>query len=60
MTQINRIGISGYPGIHPMGKNRWRFRLNIDGKQKTIKTSIDLEKLIQFADKWKIDNNYHT
>ena len=60
MTQINRIGISGYPGIHAMGINRWRFRLNIDGKQKTIKTSIDLEKLIQFADKWKIDNNYNT
>ena len=28
----------------------WVFRLNIDGKNKTIKTSVDKEKLIKFRD----------
>ncbi len=53
---------SGYPGITKDVKNqytqgfRWRFRY----KGKTIKTSVDLDKLIEFADKWKLDNTYTT
>ncbi len=57
---------SGYPGI---SKNkdkkfkqgfRWRFQAMINGKLKTIKTSVDYDKLVEFAKQWKIDNNYHT
>ena len=50
---------SGYPGISRDG-NRWRFRVYCDGKTKTIKCSVDLDKLIEFADKWKLDNTYTT
>ena len=38
----------------------WIFQVRINGKKKTIKTSIDLDKVIKFAEKWKKDNNYHT
>ena len=50
---------SGYKGISKSG-NRWRFRVYGDGKTKTIKTSVDLNKLIEFANKWKLDNTYTT
>ena len=57
---------SGYKGISKDPKNqytqgfRWRFRASVDGKTKTIKTSVDLNKLIEFADKWKLDNTTTT
>ena len=57
---------SGYKGIsRQIDKRckqgfRWRFQVNINGKLKAIKTSVNLEKLIKFAEKWKKDNNYHT
>ena len=57
---------SGYIGIHK--KNdikykqgyRWVFQVRINGKQKTIKQSVDFNKLVEFADQWKKDNNYNT
>ena len=57
---------SGYIGICKDNNKtckqgyRWNFRATVDGKQKRIKSSIDYDKLVAFADKWKIDNNYHT
>ena len=36
----------------------WKFKVSIDGKLKFIKASKDKEFLIDFANKWKIDNNY--
>ena len=39
---------------------RWRFQVQIDGKRKTIKSSINLDKLIIFRDEWFKNNNYHT
>ena len=50
---------SVYKGISRDG-NRWRFRTTVDGKFKTIKCSVDKDKLIEFADKWKLDNKYNT
>ena len=50
---------SGYPGIGWAGKT-WRFRVVIDGKKKYIKCCTDLGELVEFADRWKIDNNYYT
>ena len=32
----------------------------VNGKQITIKSSVDLDYLKKFADKWKIDNKYNT
>jgi len=65
-NKINSKNTSGYPGISKrnikackQGFN-WEFQVYINGKRKTIKTSIDLEYLKKFADQWKIDNNYHT
>ena len=51
----NNVGISGYQGISIDG-DRWRFRATVDGKFKTIKCSIDKDKLIEFANKWKLEN----
>jgi hypothetical protein len=65
-TTIRSSNISGYKGINKsMDKNskqgfKWQFRITIDGERRCIKTSVDLDKLIKFADKWKIDNNYNT
>ena len=56
---------SGYSGINKHNSKKckqgfiWEFRVMIDGKLKTIKSSINLEKLIEFAEKWKKENNYH-
>ena len=35
----------------------WLFQINIDGKQKKIKTSVDKEFLIKFKNEWLKDNN---
>jgi hypothetical protein len=64
--RFNKNNTSGYKGISkqttPNAKQGyiWRFEAYIDGKRKIIKASVNKEKLIEFADKWKIDNNYHT
>jgi len=57
---------SGYTGIRKsIGKKYkqgfiWSFSVSIDGKVKKIKSSIDLDWLIKYADNWKLENNYHT
>ena len=53
---------SGYTHIHehknPVCKQGfdWQFKVRINGKTKTLKTAVDLEKVIQFRDKWYKDN----
>ena len=65
-NKIPSDNTSGYRGIiKKIDKDykqgfRWVFSVKINGKRKSIKSSIDLDKLIKFADQWKIDNNYHT
>jgi hypothetical protein len=57
---------SGYKGISKRILKKykqgfiWVFDAVINGRQKTIKCSTDLEFLKAFADQWKIDNNYNT
>jgi len=57
---------SGYVGISKSIDEKckqgfiWKFRAMINGKSKCIKNSVDFDKLVEFANKWKIDNNYHT
>ena len=52
---------SGYKGIRwDKGRNRWQFEAQVNGKQKHIKQMKDLVELVEFATKWKIDNNYYT
>ena len=62
--KIYSTNTSGYQGI---GKKidksckqgfSWRFQVNLNGKRKTIKTSKDFDYLKNFAEKWKIENNY--
>ena len=65
-NKIRSDNASGYIGIGKyITKNCkqgfiWNFRVTVNGKQKTIKSSIDFDKLVIFADKWKIDNKYNT
>ena len=62
--KIRSTNTSGYPNIHKHPSKScaqgytWKFRVFIDGKSKTIKTSIDKEWLIEFATQWKLDNHY--
>ncbi len=57
---------SGYKHIHKHINTTckkgftWVFQVQINGKNKLSKSSIDLDKLIEFRDKWLIENNYHT
>ena len=52
---------SGYTGITKELDTRynqgyyWKFEVILNGKQKKIKSSIDKEKLIEFATQWKLD-----
>ena len=56
---------SGYRGISKrLDKQmkqgfRWVFIASINGKNKQIKTSGNFDKLVEFAEKWKKDNNYY-
>tara|TARA_R110000824_G_scaffold9008_1_gene40716 strand:- start:39 stop:491 length:453 start_codon:yes stop_codon:yes gene_type:complete len=65
-NKIRSDNASGYIGIGKyITKNCkqgfiWNFRVTVNGKQKTIKSSIDFDKLVIFAEKWKIDNKYYT
>jgi hypothetical protein len=57
---------SGYKNINkqnnPTCKQgfRWVFQVCINGKNKKIKSLTNLEKLIEYRDKWLIENNYYT
>jgi hypothetical protein len=65
-VKIQSNNISGYKGIYKNKCKRynqgfvWRFVVFINGKPKFIKSSTDLNKLVVFADKWKIENDYHS
>ena len=59
--KIQSDNTSGYKGIcWHKDNNRWVFQAYINGKQKHIKQMTDLDKLIAFAEQWKIDNDYYT
>ena len=57
---------SGYKGISKSVDKTcrqgfiWQFSVQINGKSKTIKSSVNKELVIEFAEKWKKENNYHT
>jgi len=64
--KISSINTSGYKNIRKK-KNKsckqgfiWEFNVKINKKLKFIKSSVDLDELVEFAEKWKKDNNYHT
>ena len=57
----NSNNTSGYKGIYWVeGNKRWQFIAHIGGKNTYIKGSKDKDKLIEFTEKWKVENNYHT
>ena len=57
---------SGYKNIHKEKDKTYKlgykyvFYIYKNGKRKKIKTTTDLEWLIEFAEKWKKENKYHT
>ncbi len=63
--KIHSHNTSGHLGISKqINKNykqgfQWRFQVNLNGKKQTIKTSVDKEFLIQFAENWKKENHYN-
>ena len=65
-VKIRTDNTSGYPGINKQIDNHckqgfiWNFRVSIDGKNTSIKTSVDFDKLVKFAEQWKKENNYNT
>lgn len=66
-VKIKSTNTSGYKHIsqykEPRCKQgfRWVFEVTVNCKRKWIKSSIDLEKVIQFRDKWfKEHPDYHT
>ena len=64
--KIKKHNTSGYKGINKRyGKTynqgyTWEFRITVNGKRKIIKSSIDKEYLIKFAEEWKKKNLYYT
>ena len=65
-VKLQSNNTSGYKGICKSKNKRykqgfhWVFQVQIDGKQKIIKKSVDFDKLVKFAEQWKKDNNYYT
>ena len=66
-VKMSKNNKSGYKYIHEAKDSRvkqgfyWRFDVQIDGKRKQLKSSVDIEKVIQFRDQWFKDNpKYHT
>ena len=64
--KIQSNNTSGYKGISKQIDKTckqgfvWHFRAMINGKNKSIKSCVDKDKLIEFAKQWKKDNNYNT
>lgn len=65
-VKIRKNNKSGYKFIIKRTDSRckqgfyWIFKVSINGENKVIKSSINIEKLIEYRDKWLIENNYHT
>ena len=63
--KISICNKTGYTGIskHINKKMKqgfyWEFNVTLNGKRKTIKTSVDLDYLKDYAEKWKIENEYN-
>ena len=65
-NKMNCKNSSNYKGISKYNVKEckqgfiWRFQASINGKQETIKRLVNKEKLIEFAENWKLENNYYT
>ena len=57
---------TGYTGIYKINNKRYiqgfyyQFEVHIDKKLKVIKSSIDFDWLVKYAEEWKKENNYYT
>jgi len=63
MSKNNKSGFIGITKKNDLTCKQgytWQFSAQIDGKQKTIKCSVNYDWLCDFATKWKIDNKYNT
>lgn len=65
-NKIRSDNTSGYKNICKYKDNGckqgfiWEFQVYKDGRQKKIKQSVDIDKLVAFRDKWLLDNPYYT
>ena len=65
-NKIYKNNTSGFRGISKQNDKTckegfiWIFQANKNGKLTKIKSSVNKEKLIEFAKQWYIDNDYHT
>ena len=65
-NKIQSNNTSGYVGICKQIENCykqgyiWKFQAIVDGKIKLIKKSVNYDKLVEFAENWKKENNYNT
>ena len=65
-NKIRSTNSSGYKHIYKHKDTsckqgfHWQFTVYKNGKLKTIKSSVDIDKLIIFRDKWLKDNFYYT
>jgi len=63
-SKIYSTNTSGYTGISKEFDTkytqgfRWAFQVTLNGKSKSIKSSVDLEYLKEYAKNWKIVNKY--
>ena len=61
---LGKNNTSGYSGISKLINKTckhgfiWEFKVSIDKKRKLIKSSVDYDKLVEFAKRWKLENNY--
>jgi len=64
-NKINKNNKTGYKLIFKAYDNTcklgyyYRFRVYINGKRTDIKSSINLDYLVKFRDKWTKENNYY-
>tara|TARA_R110001606_G_scaffold397214_1_gene573004 strand:- start:338 stop:775 length:438 start_codon:yes stop_codon:yes gene_type:complete len=65
-VKMRKNNTSGFCGISPEKRASckqgftWKFEAYINGKKRSIKRNIHLDKLIEFATEWKLENNYNT
>jgi len=60
-NKMQKNNTTGYRNIYyEEANNRYVFAVNIDNKVKWIKSSINIDFLVKYRDKWIKENNYYT
>ncbi len=62
--KLSKNNTSGYSNIYKKHRNnkqgfKWEFYVRLNGKHTYIKSSINKDYLIEYAEQWKKDNHYN-